>query len=240
MSRALRVLEAVGGTPRGLTVKQVASRCGLNSATVYHIVRTLTYEGYLVRREDGTFTAGLQVAHRYRDLREAIRPSAAVTDELRRLAVDTGYTHCLAQFVDGRITLTAVAPGPRTAHHDQLVPGFHEAPHVTAWGLALLSTLTPTRASYLKQAPTSNLGTSTVSDVEALNPTLTTANRGRLHSESGHYHPATATAAVLVSTAGQPAALACVLSTADLQRTEHTVRKRLVTAATRITKTPPT
>ena len=54
VSRALRVLEAVGQSPRGLTVKQVARRCELTVATTYHLVRTLAYEGYVIRREDGT------------------------------------------------------------------------------------------------------------------------------------------------------------------------------------------
>ncbi|HTI28576.1 MAG TPA: helix-turn-helix domain-containing protein, partial [Kutzneria sp.] len=38
MSRALRVLEAVGQSPRGLTVKQIARRCDFTVATTYHLV----------------------------------------------------------------------------------------------------------------------------------------------------------------------------------------------------------
>src|SRR5689334_25382094 len=52
VSRALRVLESVGRAPRGLTVKQIARRCELTVATTYHLVRTLAYEGYVIRRED--------------------------------------------------------------------------------------------------------------------------------------------------------------------------------------------
>src|SRR5690606_40343945 len=66
VSRALRVLEAVGRAPRGLTVKQIARRCGLTVATTYHLVRTLAYEGYVIRREDGTYIVGLEVADRDR------------------------------------------------------------------------------------------------------------------------------------------------------------------------------
>ena len=58
VSRALRVLESVGGTPRGLTVKQIARRCELTVATTYHLVRTLAYEGYVIRRDDGTYGVG--------------------------------------------------------------------------------------------------------------------------------------------------------------------------------------
>ena len=68
VSRALRVLESVGATPRGLTVKQIARRCELTVATTYHLVRTLAYEGYVVRRDDGTYGVGLEVSDRYREL----------------------------------------------------------------------------------------------------------------------------------------------------------------------------
>ncbi|HEX5741524.1 MAG TPA: helix-turn-helix domain-containing protein, partial [Pilimelia sp.] len=65
VSRALRVLEAVGRAPRGLTVKQIARRCELTVATTYHLVRTLAYEGYVSRREDGTYVVGLEIADRF-------------------------------------------------------------------------------------------------------------------------------------------------------------------------------
>ena len=58
VSRALRVLESVGRAPKGLTVKQIARRCELTVATTYHLVRTLAYEGYVIRREDGTYIVG--------------------------------------------------------------------------------------------------------------------------------------------------------------------------------------
>ena len=73
VSRALRVLEAVGQTPRGLTVKQIARRCELTTATTYHLIRTLAYEGYVTRREDGTYVVGLEIADRFRELVAAFR-----------------------------------------------------------------------------------------------------------------------------------------------------------------------
>src|SRR3954470_19685454 len=87
VSRALRVLEAVGQSPRGLTVKQIARRCELTTATTYHLVRTLAYEGYVMRREDGTYIVGLQVADRFRELTAALRGPQQVQDVLRRAAV---------------------------------------------------------------------------------------------------------------------------------------------------------
>ena len=87
VSRALRVLESVGRAPKGLTVKQIARRCELTVATTYHLVRTLAYEGYVIRREDGTYIVGLEVADRYRELVTAFRGPPAVGEALRRAAV---------------------------------------------------------------------------------------------------------------------------------------------------------
>src|SRR3954471_10292547 len=102
VSRALRVLESVGRAPKGLTVKQIARRCELTVATTYHLVRTLAYEGYVIRREDGTYIVGLEVADRYRELVTAFRGPPAVGESLRRAGGDTGWSPHLGGFGGGR------------------------------------------------------------------------------------------------------------------------------------------
>ena len=111
-------------------------------ATTYHLVRTLAYEGYVIRREDGTYIVGLEVADRYRELVTAFRGPPAVGETLRRAALDTGYSHYLGRFVGGQVALTAVAEGHRSPYLEDLVPGFDEGAHATALGKALLATLT--------------------------------------------------------------------------------------------------
>ena len=66
VSRAFRILEEVGASPAPLTVKAIARRCQLNLSTSYHLVRTLAYEGYLVRGPDGRYMLGSSVAKRTR------------------------------------------------------------------------------------------------------------------------------------------------------------------------------
>src|SRR3954468_14710333 len=109
VSRALRVLESVGRAPRGLTVKQIARRCQLTVATTYHLVRTLAYEGYVIRREDGTYVVGLEIADRFRELVAAFRGPVPVAEALRRAAGETGYTHYLGRLIGGG------PPGPPLA-----------------------------------------------------------------------------------------------------------------------------
>ncbi len=74
VGRGFQIVEAVGHAgPNGLNIKQIARRCGISAATVYHLVRTLTYHGYLWRREGGTYVVGPEVAGRYRELVTAYR-----------------------------------------------------------------------------------------------------------------------------------------------------------------------
>ncbi|MGW4897065.1 IclR family transcriptional regulator [Kitasatospora sp. NPDC004240] len=54
VQRALRLLEVVGGHRQGATAKQLARAAGLPLGTTYHLLRTLTHEGYL-HRADGRF-----------------------------------------------------------------------------------------------------------------------------------------------------------------------------------------
>ena len=68
VARAVRILEVVGRTPTGLTVKGIGRRTGLSVATTYHLVRTLTYDGCLLRWEPGFYTLGLTILDRADDL----------------------------------------------------------------------------------------------------------------------------------------------------------------------------
>ena len=65
VSRALRIIERVAASPRPVPVKVIARQCELNLATAYHLVRTLCYEGYLVRLASGGYVVGPQVAERF-------------------------------------------------------------------------------------------------------------------------------------------------------------------------------
>jgi DNA-binding IclR family transcriptional regulator len=235
VSRALRVLEAVGQSPRGLTVKQIARRCQLTVATTYHLVRTLAYEGYVIRREDGTYVVGLEIADRYRELVVAFRGPPGVADALRRAVVETGYSHFLGRFVGTRIAVTAVAEGPRTPYLDEIVPGFDDAAHATALGKALLATMTPDqRWRFLKETGMRAYTPGTLTAPEALDADLTAGDRRGMQIEIGQYRQGVASAAVLVRTDRDPErriAVACAVPAPDLMTSAKAIRSRLATTA---------
>jgi DNA-binding IclR family transcriptional regulator len=179
VSRALRVLEAVGQNSRGLTVKQIARRCELTTATTYHLIRTLAYEGYVTRREDGTYVVGLEIADRYRELTAAFRGPATV--------------------VSGQVVLANVAEGPLSPHLEDLVTGFDDGAHATAMGKALLATLTPDqRLRYLKDWGMRPYTPATLAEPEALEADLLAGERRGMQVEVTQYRPGVACAAVLV------------------------------------------
>lgn len=235
VSRALRVLEAVGRAPKGLTVKQVARRCELTVATTYHLVRTLAYEGYVIRREDGTYVVGLEVADRYRELVAAFRGPATIGDALRRAAGDSGYSQFLGRFVGGRVAVTAVAEGSRSPHLEDLVPGFDEGAHATALGKSLLATLTPDqRFRYLREMGMRAFTSATLTNVEAVEADLAAGERRGMQIEIGQFRTGVACASVVVNADREMekrVVLACALPAAELMTSARVVRAKLIATA---------
>jgi DNA-binding IclR family transcriptional regulator len=229
------VLEAVGQSPRGLTVKQIARRCDFTVATTYHLVRTLAYEGYVIRRENGTYVVGLEIADRYRELVLAFRGPSAVVDRLRRAAAETGYSHYLGRFVGGRVAVTAMAEGPRTPATDELVPGYDEAAHATALGKALLATMSADqRFRFLKEYGMRAYTSATLTSPEALDSDLAAGDRRGMQIEIGQFRPGLACAAVMVVSdrdQDRRVVLACALPPAELMSSAKVVRTRLLATA---------
>ena len=223
VSRALRVLEAVGQTARGLTVKQIARRCELTTATTYHLIRTLAYDGYVTRRDDGTYTVGLEVADRFRELVAAFRAPDPVMAVLDRAAIHSGYSHYLGTFRAGQAVITSTVQGPRSPHLEDLLPGFDEGAHATAVGKALLATLShDQRLRYLKDQGMAAYTRHTILDPEALEADLAAGERRGMQTEVSQFRDGIGCAAVLVRADRDPErrlVLACAMS-AD-QVVEH-------------------
>ncbi|MFE0588662.1 IclR family transcriptional regulator [Micromonospora echinospora] len=235
VSRALRVLEAVGRAPKGLTVKQIARRCELTVATTYHLVRTLAYEGYVIRREDGTYIVGLEIADRYRELVTAFRGPAVVGETLRRAALDSGYSHFLGRFVGGQVAITAVVEGARSPYLEDLMPGFDEAAHATALGKAMLATLTAEqRFRYLREYGMRPFTATTLTTVEAFEADLAAGDRRGMQMELGQFRQGVACAAVLVAPdkdIERRVVLACAMPAGELMTSARVVRAKLLTVA---------
>jgi DNA-binding IclR family transcriptional regulator len=231
VSRALRILEAVGREPSGLSVKQIATRCDMSSTSAYHLVRTLHYEGYLTRLGDGAYTTGLEVADRFRELVTAFRGPSAVGEVLRRAAWESGYSHFLGSFVDRRIVIRALGEGRNSPHVEDLVPGFDEGAHATALGKALLNTLNPTqRRQYLDEFGLRRFTRNTLVSPQTLDADLARGERMGMQVEIAQFRPELACGAVLIRNhrdQHRRYVIACAMPAAQMQRMAALVRTRL-------------
>ncbi|MEW6471476.1 MAG: IclR family transcriptional regulator [Actinomycetota bacterium] len=138
LQRGLRLLEVVGERGRA-HAKALANATGIALPTTYHLLRTLVYEGYLVRVDDGSYILGEQlenVATRGRSLRAVPK----VREVLRRVALDVGATACLALYSEGRIVVGEVVESHRPPRVD-LWPGATIPGHATAVGKCILANL---------------------------------------------------------------------------------------------------
>jgi DNA-binding IclR family transcriptional regulator len=141
VSRALRIIELVAGSPHPLAVKVIARRSEINLSTAYHLIRTLCYEGYLVRLASGGYVAGPKVAKRFHDLMSTLQRPAEANAVLRHLVDVTGHSAYLGRISDRRLVVIDVVEGPRSPWLEDLQPGLETAAHATALGKALMTTL---------------------------------------------------------------------------------------------------
>lgn len=150
--RALRLLEAVADHPNGSPAKQLARETGMPLATTYHLLRTLLYDGYLRRLDEGLYVLGDRIDDLgrhggHQTLISRVRPAlTGVRDELRAAAY-------LSLYIDGEIQVVDIADGPNIPRVDLWV-GFNDAGHATALGKCVLGQLSEReRVEYVDRHP---------------------------------------------------------------------------------------
>jgi DNA-binding IclR family transcriptional regulator len=204
VSRAFRILEEVGAHAP-LTVKAIARRCGLNLSTAYHLVRTLTYEGYLVRDWDGLYVLGSSVARRFHDLQASFDQPPGVHEVLRHLSAMTHRTAYLGRFVSGRIVITDLVEGPESPYLEDLEVGLNVAAHATVIGKVLLSSLPRAgRAAYLAEQGMRRFTSRTLIDTGALEAELAGLAAGRPVLEHGQFREDVSCVGALVRREADP------------------------------------
>ncbi|WP_209439509.1 helix-turn-helix domain-containing protein [Kitasatospora phosalacinea] len=138
VQRALRLLEAVGSHAHGATAKQLARSAGLPLGTTYHLLRTLTHEGYL-RREDGRFHYG-EAAERIGHATERQSDRTDLRGRMEELRDELGAAVYYAVYEDGEVRVVHVASGAGQPAVEEWAD-FRATAHAHAIGLCLLSQL---------------------------------------------------------------------------------------------------
>ncbi|MEU8887408.1 helix-turn-helix domain-containing protein [Streptomyces sp. NPDC048442] len=222
VQRALRLLEAVSDHADGAPAKQLAREAGLPLPTAYHLLRTLTHEGYL-RREQGVFVLGAAAGRLGREgaggaggtgdsgeARDAGRlRRETITETMERWRDTLGVAVYFAVYRDGEVELTALAQSPAHPAVEEWAD-FRETAHAHAIGQCLLSQLdTGTRRDHLDRHPVEAITPYTVRDGATLLERLAAIERMQTVRECQEYGLGTACAAVPI-TIGQTAAVMAI------------------------------
>ncbi|GHB58229.1 transcriptional regulator [Streptomyces xanthochromogenes] len=203
VQRALRLLEAVGSHRDGAPAKQLAREAGLPLPTAYHLLRTLTHEGYL-RREQGVFVFG-PAAERLADGGALQNRRIKIADSLVRWRDSIGVPVYFALYREGEIEIAGVADTPAAPAVEEWAD-FRETGHAHAIGQCLLSQLDErTREDYLDRHPVEAITPFTVRDRHTLSERLAATERMQPVVERQEYALGTVCAAIPI-TAGSSAA----------------------------------
>jgi IclR family transcriptional regulator, acetate operon repressor len=230
VQRALALLRAASREPTGAPAKQLARSVGLPMGTTYHLLRTLTYEGYLQRRTDGSYVLGDEVATlldtgRLQTLLQRTRPAlAALRDTVHAAAY-------LAFHEGGEIVVKDIQDGPGAPRIDIWV-GFRDAGHATALGRCVLAFLdAKDRHDYLARHPLHELTSHTVTSRHALLAELEHIRAVGVAVEDGEYLPEVACVAAPIVVNGLVGAVGVSFARSRLSELERVVPPLMDSAA---------
>ncbi|MFH9723447.1 IclR family transcriptional regulator [Streptomyces sp. NPDC017254] len=209
VQRALRLLEAVSSHTEGAPAKQLARETGLPLPTTYHLLRTLTHEGYLVR-EKGVFVLG-DAAVRLAGGGAVQNRRIKIEDSLARWRDEIGVPVYFALYREGEIELVAVADTPSAPAVEEWAD-FRETAHAHAIGQCLLSQLDlKSRQDHLDRHPVEAITPYTVRNRRALLERLGGLGRMEPLVERQEYALGTVCAAIPITAGSAAAAMAISL-----------------------------
>ncbi|MGP3989326.1 IclR family transcriptional regulator [Streptomyces sp. 3N207] len=187
--RALMVLEAVAACGDGITAKAVARRLGLTLPTTYRLLNTLVHDGYLVRLHH---SRGYGLGYKLTDLHRHLCAQLDVTPGISGVLHDI-HRECTAAayytvFRDEDIVIAEVADSSEAPRAEPLGIGFHEAPHATAFGKVMLSSLPAgRRRDHLRGQGLAPLTASTITAPDLLERHLSQVRSSGVAVEVGEF-----------------------------------------------------
>ncbi|MEV6022979.1 helix-turn-helix domain-containing protein [Streptomyces sp. NPDC052036] len=234
VQRAMRLLEAVADHGYGAPAKQLAREVGLALPTAYHLLRTLTHEGYL-RREKGLFFLG-EAAERLSGSATQQKRRSMVNEALAQWRDSIGAPVYYAVYREGEIEVLGVADSPGLPAAEEWAD-FRETGHAHALGQCLLSQLDEeARRDHLDRYPARPITPYTLRDNRSLLRRLEHLERTEPVTERQEYALGTACAALPLATSATAAAVAISLPSHQADRLLPTVR-RLQSEIDRLTGT---
>ncbi|MFI5805599.1 IclR family transcriptional regulator [Streptomyces sp. NPDC051561] len=207
VQRALRLMEAVSDHPDGAPAKQLAREAGLPLPTAYHLLRTLTHEGYL-RREQGVFVLG-PAANRLGHGGSGQLRREVVVETMERWRDTLGVAVYFAVYREGEVEVTALAESTANPAVEEWAD-FRETAHAHVIGQCLLSQLDArSRLDHLDRHPVEPITPYTVRGGTSLLTRLAAVERMQTMVERQEYSLGTICAGIPL-TIGQTAAVMAI------------------------------
>ncbi|MFD8567045.1 IclR family transcriptional regulator [Streptomyces sp. NPDC059639] len=223
VQRAMRLLEAVASHDEGAPAKQLAREAGLALPTAYHLLRTLTHEGYL-RKEKGVFVLGA-AAERLSSGGVQQKRRSMIIEALEHWRDTLGVPVYFAVYRDGEIEVVAVADTPANPAVEEWAD-FRETGHAHAIGQCLLSQLDEdARRDHLDRYPVSSLTPYSARDERALLRKLGSLERMEPVVERQEYALGSACAAFPITVGSAAATLAISLPSHQFEKLLPTARQ---------------
>ncbi|PWK72302.1 DNA-binding IclR family transcriptional regulator [Streptomyces sp. CG 926] len=223
MQRALRLLEAAGSHSEGAPAKQLAREAGLPLPTAYHLLRTLTHEGYL-RRARGVFVLG-EAAARLAGGGLQQKRRSMILDSLAHFRDTVGAPVYFAIYREGEIEIVGVSDTPTSPACEEWAD-FRETGHAHAIGQCLLGQLDEkTRKDYYNRHPVEAITPYTVRDLRSLENRIGALGRMQPVIERQEYALGTICAAIPITAGDTVATMAISLPLHQEERLLYVVNR---------------
>ncbi|MEV7556358.1 helix-turn-helix domain-containing protein [Streptomyces sp. NPDC089795] len=223
VQRALRLLEAAGSHSGGAPAKQLAREAGLPLPTAYHLLRTLTHEGYL-RRVGGVFVLG-EAAARLAGGGLQQKRRSMILDSLAHFRDTVGAPVYFAIYREGEIEVVGVSDTPASPACEEWAD-FRETGHAHAIGQCLLGQLDEkARKDYYDRHPVEAITPYTVRDLRSLENRIETFGRMQPVIERQEYALGTICAAIPMMAGDTVATMAISLPLHQEERLRYVVNR---------------
>lgn len=138
--RALRVLDLFVESRGPLSPRAIASRLGLNISSVYHLLNTLTHDGYVIRDPaTARYALGAKVPRLYAAYVDTLGSSPRLSEIVQRLAAETHESAYLALYRAGQVVVAEIVESTQAVRVATLYVGYSENLHARALGKAVLA-----------------------------------------------------------------------------------------------------
>jgi DNA-binding IclR family transcriptional regulator len=212
----MRLLEAASGHQEGAPPKQLAREAGLALPTAYHLLRTLTHEGYL-RRDKGMLVLG-EAAEQLSSSGAQQNRRGMIDDVLAHWRDTLGVPVYFAVYREGEIEVVGVADTPGNPAVAEWAD-FRETGHAHAIGQCLLSQLDDEqRRDHLDRHPVQSITRYSVRDNQSFLRRLNGMARMKPVVERQEYALGSVCAAIPITAGNTAATMAISVPSAQADR----------------------